>query len=142
MRFVYRLLWLAFVGACTPSEPAAVTTSACHYSSLSQVAAAPRRANGKTFCSDLYSYSKHGFLAFYDQPVYSTAEALRKEALLIGEEDATGNFATRYPSDGERVRVEGKLKLQMSCFSGTAVSCVPVSKPIYLDKPKLSVLAK
>jgi hypothetical protein len=142
MRLVSNVFWLAFIGACVPPDSAVVTTSACQYISLSQVAAAPRRANGKMFCSDLYSYSKHGFLAFYDQPVHSTAEAIQKEALLIGEKDATDNFGRSYPLDGQRVRAAGKIKLQISCFSGPAGSCVPIGKPIYLDKAKFWALDK
>jgi hypothetical protein len=136
MRFFFIVFFLA--AACSMSETPVASKPVCQYNSLQQVVAAPRLANGKMLCSELYSYSKHGFLAFYDKPVNSTAEALRREALLIGEEDALASFTKGYPLDGQRIKVQGVLKLQLSCFQGSKRSCAPISMPIYVDKPNLS----
>lgn len=130
------------LGACVPPKGKISRVTECHYSTLGDVADEPNKANGKMFCSQLYSYSKHGFLAFYDRPVRDTTEALERAALLIGDKDAKLNFKTSYPLDGERVNVRGVLRLQLSCFTGEQNSCVPVAKPIYMSKPIFSAVIK
>ncbi|HYI39605.1 MAG TPA: hypothetical protein VE053_04720 [Allosphingosinicella sp.] len=141
MRFLLSVPWLAIV-ACTPSERAIVANSGCQYNSLGQVTETPRRAGGKMLCAELYSYSKHGFLAFYDQPVQNITEALQTESLLIGDEEGSENFGKLYPLDGQRVEVQGILRIQLTCFVGAKNSCVPIRKPIYVYAPKLSIIAK
>ncbi len=141
MRKCFSVICLATAGCVSP-EPVSVAVSGCDYGSLAQVASDPSRANGKQLCADLYSFSDHGFLAFYDKPIRSTTQAIELEALLIEEEDATRAFKGSYPKDGKRVSVRGMLNLQLSCFSGTKNSCVPIAKPIYVDSPEFSSTRK
>ena len=138
MRFIMFLAILAMAACVTPDESAS-SQSECSYSNLAEIVAEPERADGKTLCTELYSYSKHGFLAYYDKPVHDNATGLEREALLIGEEDASVNFLGSYPKDGHRVYVRGVIKLQLSCFKRKN-SCVPVSKPIYIVSPNFTKL--
>jgi hypothetical protein len=141
MRNCFSVICLAVAGCVSP-EPANVALSNCNYSSLAQVASDPIRANGKKLCADLYSFSSHGFLAFYDRPIHSTAQAIKLEALLIGEEDAVREFRGNYPKDGKKVSVRGTLNLQLSCFSAEKNSCVPIAKPVYVDAPVFALIPK
>lgn len=133
---------LLSLAACAPKEPTPVVTSTCTYGSLAQVARQPTRANGKTLCAEVYSYSRHGFLAFYDRPIENTYQALNRPALLLGEEDAAKIFKGRYPADGQRVGIKGTVNLQLSCFVGPKNSCVPVRHPIYVNSSDLAVISK
>jgi hypothetical protein len=110
----------------------------CDYRNLADVIAKPQKSNGKYLCAKLFSYSRHGFFGFYDQPIASNTEGLNSNALLIGEEDAVRNFGRDYPKDGKSVWVRGIIDLQLSCYQKKN-SCVPISRPIYLRSPTLRI---
>jgi hypothetical protein len=120
------------MAACVSSELSSDTALKCDYSSLSQIASEPQKANGKIICAKLYSYSRHGFLAFYDMPIDSLREAVDSEALLIGDKEALGLFRGNYPKDGQPMLFRGRIDLHLPCFAGKRNSCVPIKLPIYI----------
>jgi hypothetical protein len=133
------LLLGMFLLSCSTARDDHRAASRCDYHSLREVEKEPERATGATLCAEVFSYSSHGFFAFYDRPVHTTREAVSNVALMVDDGDAKRNFPGTYPKDGERVRASGQIDLQLSCYL-VENSCAPIPHPIYLKSAQLKII--